>query len=60
MFRKVEEILIYVKIPVNSNSILCIHGNFKDANRKIGKIEVIYICGAKNGSSSSTVNTGEV
>ena len=24
MFRKVEE------IPVNSNSILCIHGNFKD------------------------------
>ena len=32
----------------------------KDANRKIRKIEFIYICGSKNGSNSSTVNTGEV
>ena len=54
MFRKVEE------IPVNSNSILCIHGNFKDTNRKIGKIEFIYICGSKNGSSNNTVNRTQV
>ena len=35
----------------------------KDTNRKIRKIrknEFIYNCGSKNGSSSSTVNTGEV
>ena len=32
----------------------------KDTNRKIRKTEFIYICGSKNGSSSSTVNTGEV
>ena len=32
----------------------------KDTNRKIRKIEFIYICGSKNGFSSSTVNTGEV
>ena len=32
----------------------------KDTNRKIGKTEFIYICGSKNGSSSNTVNTGEV
>ena len=29
-------------------------------NRKIRKTEFIYICGSKNGSSSSTVNTGEI
>ena len=32
----------------------------KDTNRKIRKNEFIYICGSKNGSSNSTVNTGEV
>ena len=32
----------------------------KDTNRKIRQTEFIYICGSKNGSSSSTVNTGEV
>ena len=32
----------------------------KDTNGKIGKTEFIYICGSKNGSSSSTVNTGKV
>ena len=30
----------------------------KDTNRKIRKTEFIYICHSKNGSSSSTVNTG--
>ena len=29
----------------------------KDTNRKIRKTEFIYICGSKNGSSSSKVNT---
>ena len=33
---------------------------YKDTNRKIRKTEFIYICGSKNGSSSCTVNTGEV
>ena len=32
----------------------------KDTNRKIRKTEFIYIGGSKNGSSSSTVNTGKV
>ena len=32
----------------------------KDTNRKISRTEFIYICGSKNGSSSSAVNTGEV
>ena len=32
----------------------------KDTNRKIGKTEFICICGSKNGSSSSLVNSGEV
>ena len=34
----------------------------KDANRMVGKTEFIYICGFKNGSSSSTffIQTGEV
>ena len=32
----------------------------KDTNRKIRKTELIYICGSKNGSSSSTETTGEV
>ena len=32
----------------------------KDTNRKIRKPEFIYICGSKNGSSSSAVNLGEV
>ena len=32
----------------------------KDTNRKIRKTELIYICGSKNGSSCSTVNTAEV
>ena len=32
----------------------------KDTNKKIRKTEFIYICGSKNGFSSSTVNTGEV
>ena len=32
----------------------------KDTNRKIRKTDFIYICGFKNGSSSSTENTGEV
>ena len=36
-------------------------GNFKDTNRrKTRKTEFIYICGSKNGTSSSVVNTGEV
>ena len=34
--------------------------NAKNTNRKIRKTEFIYICGSKNGSSSSTENTGEV
>ena len=32
----------------------------KDTNRKVRRTEFIYICGSKNGSSSSAVNTGEV
>ena len=32
----------------------------KDTNRRIRKAEFIYICGSKNGSCSSTVNTSEV
>ena len=32
----------------------------KDTNRKIRKLDFIYICGSKNSSSSSAVNTGEV
>ena len=32
----------------------------KDTNRKISKTEFIYICGSKNDSSRSAVNTGEV
>ena len=32
----------------------------KDTNIKIRKTEFIYICASKNGSSSSTVKTGEV
>ena len=32
----------------------------KDTNRKIRKTEFIYICAFKSGSSSSSVNTGEV
>ena len=32
----------------------------KDTNRKTRKPKFIYICGSKNGSSSSAVNTGEV
>ena len=32
----------------------------KDTNRKIWKTEFIYICGSKNGSSSSAVNTGDI
>ena len=32
----------------------------KDTNRKIRKTEFIDICGSKNGSSRSAVNTGEV
>ena len=32
----------------------------KDTNRKIRQTEFIYICGSKNGSSSSAANTGEV
>ena len=33
---------------------------FKDTYRKICKIGFIYVCGSKNGSRSSSVNTGEV
>ena len=32
----------------------------KDTNRKIRKTEFKDICGSKNGSNSSAVNTGEV
>ena len=32
----------------------------KDTNIKIRKTKFIYTCGSKKGSSSSTVNTGEV
>ena len=32
----------------------------KDTYRKIRKTDFIYICGSKNGFSSSAVNTGEI
>ena len=38
----------------------CQFTSTKDTNRKIRKTEFICICGSKNGSSSSTVNTGKV
>ena len=38
--------------------VLCTINNI-DTKRKIGKTEFTYICGSKNGSSSSTVKRGE-
>ena len=32
----------------------------KDTNIKIRKTEFIYICGSKNGSNCSAVNSGEI
>ena len=40
--------------------VFSIMANPKDTNRKIRKTKFIDICGSKNGSSSSNVNTGEV
>ena len=41
-------------------SVSCKQVRDKDTNRKIRETEFIYICGSKNGSSISTVNTGKV
>ena len=43
----------------NRNSLLSVLLH-KDTNRKIRNTEFIYICGSKNGSNSSRVNTGEI
>ena len=48
------------KKSINATKILILANPryTKATNRKIRKTEFIYICGSKNGSSSSAVNTG--
>ena len=53
---KVHWLIIIVVFDLMS--LINLNPVYKDTNRKIRKTEFIYICGSKNGSSSSAVNTG--
>ena len=65
-FQKIVKMKVWLREENCENKYNCENwytirtADSKDTNRKIRKTEFIYICGSKNGSSSSTVNTGEV
>ena len=56
-----EKITVHLLLLFTKRLVLAIMALVvtKDTNRKIRKTKFIYICGSKNGSSSSAVKTGE-